>query len=147
MTVSEGAGLSEVGFDVSIDVETLRVSEKRVPITFILRNDRSTAVVSPHAGVLFPSDALFGSRDEHDDTVKELYVLNPNESATEPRIATILNDFRVEPVECFIIRIYFLYIPGEKEPLATCNEEGTNFFCEHTICIEDDDGKKRQMKV
>ena len=146
MTVSESAGLSEDSFDVLIGVDTLRVSEKRVPIAFFLRNDRSTAVVSPLGNILFPSDALFGSRDEA-DTINEQYDLNPNESAIEPRIARILDDLRVEPVECFIIRINFLYIPGSREPLATCNEEGTNFFCEHTICIEDDDGKIRQMKV
>ena len=119
----------------------MRVSEKEVPIVFFSHNNRSTAVVSSLHSATLKSNALFGFRDAPGEPVQELYNLDPYQSAIEPRIPTILDDFKVELIECFIIRINFGYIiPGKRQPLATCNEEGTNFFCEHIICIEDDDG-------
>ena len=146
MTVSEGAGLPEDTFDISIGVDTLRISEKEIPIVFILHDDRSTAAVSPYNNISPQSDALFGSRNELVDPVIEYYDLIPNEQIP-PIMATVIDDFRIEPIECFIIRINFRHFDGQREPLATCNDDGTSFFCEHTVCIEDDDGKILLLKV
>ena len=52
---------------------------------------------------------------------------------------TIRNDVIPEEEECFSIQIN----PAEFG-LFTCNRDGTNstnYYCDHTICIEDDDGK------
>ena len=139
MTVSEGAGLPEDIFDISIGVDTLRVSENDILIAFILQDDRSTAAVSTYSTISPQSDALFGSRNEPDYPIEEYYELS-NEPQIPPRIVTIVDDLRIELIECFIIRINFVHF-GQREPLAICNEVGTSFFCEHTVCIEDDDGK------
>ena len=54
----------------------------------------------------------------------------------------IRNDFEPEDEECFSIRIIPVHILGRFE-LFSCNEDdsdASNYFCETTICIEDDDG-------
>ena len=139
-TVSEGTGFPENVFNISIGVDTLRVSEQEIQTAFILHNNRSTAVVSPFGSTTLQSDAAFGSRDSSGDGLAEYFNLTPDQTRIPPLIASILDDKAVESTECFIIRINFVSIPGEKEPRATCNEEGPSFFCEHIICIEDNDG-------
>ena len=57
--------------------------------------------------------------------------------------ALIRNDIIPEEIECYTIRIFPVDVPGRCE-LFTCNEDNAgadSYFCEHTICIEDDDGK------
>ena len=47
------------------------------------------------------------------------------------------------------IRIFPVDIPGRRE-LFTCNEDvvgADNYFCEHTICIEDADGRFLPMSI
>ena len=60
MTISERTGDVGESFCISIGVDTLRVSEKEVPIVFFSRNNRSTAVVSSLHSATLESDALFG---------------------------------------------------------------------------------------
>ena len=66
-TVSEAAGLPSQLFTLNIGVSSLRTSEIEHPITFRVRQDRSTANVQPF-GSIGLSDAFFGSirdRDVH----------------------------------------------------------------------------------
>ena len=63
----------------------------------------------------------------------------------QPMGTFIRNDFNPEGIECYTLRIFPVGVPGRRE-LFTCNEfeDGVgadNCFCEHTICIEDDDGE------
>ena len=58
-------------------------------------------------------------------------------------LVAIRNDFIPEEKECFTIRIIQVDVPGRKE-LFTCKEDNAgadSYFCDHTICIEDDDGR------
>ena len=54
---------------------------------------------------------------------------------------TIRNDFFIEEEECFTIGIFNQEVPGGLQFTCSDGIDATNFFCEHTICIEDDDGK------
>ena len=77
-------------------------------------------------------------------TLRTLYRdLLLGERTVSPLLTVIRNDFIPEEKKCFTIGIFPVDIPGRRE-LFTCNEDsaGTDsYYFEHTICIEDDDGK------
>ena len=141
--VSEGAVTpgGEI-FQLSIMVTTLRTSERGYRVILHHQEHRSTAVVDSLFQANVDADVLFGVSSSPGDPLVWTTDLLPGQSAFQPITSAIINDFRMEPKECFIIRIYFSEFPGSREPQVTCNDDdgATNFFCEHTICIEDDDG-------
>ena len=144
-TVSESAvAPGDSQYRLDLELASLRVSERGYTI-IIRHNERhSTAVVeSLVLGENTFSDALFGVRGHSHDQLEDQVLLEPGQTTLQRVSASIIQDFRIELEECFTLQLYFSETPDAREPLVTCNagNSSTNFFCEHTICIEDDDGK------
>ena len=131
-------------FQIEIQVATLRTAEREHPMVFRLQMSVSTAIVEPRGdqgNILL--DAAFATRDEPNGPIQEEFDLERLMATIPLLIADIRNDLRAEEEECFTIRIFPVDVPGRRE-LFECyeDEDGqTNFFCETTICIEDDDGR------
>ena len=142
VTVSESmAPPGEDLLNIDIGVSTLRTSERKHPMVFRLQELTSSAIVEPFGRLEDPLlDALFGTRDDSGDPIQEEFDLQVSVNTLPPLRAEIRNDLRFEDEECFTVRIHAVDVPGRLE-FFECNEEGSNFFCEHTICIQDDDGK------
>ena len=71
------------------------------------------------------------------------HILRPGNSMIPSLMTVVQNDSRPEELECYTINIITTDIEGVRE-LFTCNENesnSTDFFCDHTICINDDDGQ------
>ena len=143
-TVSEGEIPTVDIFFILLDVSNIRTAERVHTMTFRYQEASSTAIVEPVIDQINPNfDALFGSRGLPTDPIEETIDLEPGEDTLPPRRVQIRNDFVPEPNECFSIRIFTVDVIGRRE-LFTCNEDNTgatSFFCEHTVCIIDDDGK------
>ena len=114
-------------------------------MVFHLQVSTSTAIVEPTndiQNILF--DALFGIMiDGFDDHIDEEFDLERLEDTILLLSAIIRNDLRPEDEECFTIRISPIHVPGRRDQFS-CNEDSSgasNYFCETTICIEDDDGR------
>ena len=142
-TVSESNALEgEDLFTIHIDVATLTTAEREHPMIFRLQS-RGTAIVEPGNDIqnkLF--DAVFGNRLYH-GPIQEEFNLEHLVTTIPPLQAQIRDDLRPEEEECFTIRIFPVDVPGRRE-LFVCNEDGsnaTNYFCETTICILDDNGR------
>ena len=142
-TVSEGQEPGLV-FQLMLSVSTLRTAERLHLMIFRYQPSSSSAIVEPLIEQLdLNYDALFGSRRGPTDPIQEGRDLEQGASDIQPLLTLIRDDVIVEPDECYVIRIFPMDIEGHRE-LFTCNEDNsgaTSFFCEHTICIEDDDGK------
>ena len=142
-TVSEGQVPGVDEFPLQIDVATLRVSERENRMLYRVLSSGTADIVSFEFIGNFDYDARFGGFQS--DPIEQTGVLLPGSSFINPLITAIRNDFRPEYEECYSIQISPLDIPGLKE-LPMCNFADTSstppmiFFCEHTICIEDDDG-------
>ena len=151
-TVSEGDIPGVDVFQLQINVASLRTSESEHRMEFRLQESRATATVE----TLIPSsagfDATFGLRDWPDGPIYDTRYLAPGLLTVPPLQIVIRNDVIPEDRECFTISIFPVDVPGRRE-LFTCNEDfmvadcnevgiGTvDYLCEHTICIEDDDGE------
>ena len=138
---------TEPGFDVwllPIEVATVRTAEREHPMIFRVQEASSSAIVEPIGDVVNQLyDAIFGSRDNIGDPIEVFFNLEALEDTIPPRTAFIRNDRRPEDEECFTIRIFPVDAPGRRE-LFACNEDdygADNYFCQHTICIEDDNGR------
>ena len=130
-------------FTLFITVSTQRTSERSHTIVFRYLEGSSTATVVPLAeegAVDF--DARFGSRNESDDPITVRHILQVGESTIVPLQTSIQNDLNPEKLECYTISIFKTDEIGVRD-LFECNEDDSNpteFFCDHTICIENDDG-------
>ena len=140
-TVSEGIPLIGENSRIIADVASIRTSEREYILTIQHLEHRSLALVSSFSQPVVDSDALFGFPQDPSDPLQHTFLLTPGRSELRPS-ATIIYDLAVELEECFTLEIRFFTFPGTREPLVTCNDSisASNFFCEHTICIEDDDG-------
>ena len=143
-TVKENAQPGEDIFLLPIPLDTLRTAEREHPMIFRLQEASSSAIVEPIGDVVNPLyDVIFGTRNNIGDPIEEFFILDALE-ATIPSLTTFIrNDLRPEDEECFTIRVFPVDVPGRRE-LFTCNEDDSgedNYFCQHTICIEDDDGR------
>ena len=135
------------GFDVfqlPIEVVTVRTAEREHPMIFRVQEASSLAIVEPIGSVINQLyDAAFGARIDINDPIEEFFVLEALQD-TIPSLPTfIINDLRLEDEECFTIRIFPVDVPGHHEPFG-CNEDDSgesSYFCQHTICIMDDDGR------
>ena len=131
-TVSEGDAPPGSDFNVlTIDVATERTSERFHTIVFRHMESASTAIVQSNVIQHDPLfDALFGNEDN--DPIEERYPLQPGSDV-----------IRFEDDECYTIGIFTTDVTGARE-LFDCNDDADmadNFFCLHTICITDDDGR------
>ena len=144
-TVSESSAPEGDFFPTDVDVATLRTAERVHPMVFRLQMSTSSATVEPVGGLINPLlDAVFGTRDELDGPVEERFDLERLVDTIPPLSVGIRNDMIDEGEECFTIRIFPVDVPGRRE-LFSCNGDNlgaTNYFCETTICIEDDDSGK-----
>ena len=144
LTVSES--MAPPGYDIfSIDipVATLRRAERAHQMTFRLQQLESTAIVEPGDDLTNPLfDAIFGTRARPDDYIDLVYDLRPLEYNIPSLLLEIRNDFTPENEECLKIRVLPIDIEGQREQFS-CNEDDSfaTYFCQITVCIEDDDGK------
>ena len=142
-TISEG----ESGFyftDLDIPVATERTSERLYTIVFRHLESASTAIVQSNVIQRDPLfDALFGNEDN--DPLEERFVLPTGSDVIPSLVTSVRNDFRPEDDECYTIAIFTTDVSGAHE-LFDCNDDNDmadNFFCLHTICIINDDGRFR----
>ena len=140
-TISEG----ESGFDFTdliIPVATERISERHYVILFRHSESAGTAIVQSYHIQRDPLfDALFGNEDN--DPLEERFVLTPGSDVIPSLVTTVRNDFRPEDDECYTIGIFTTDEFGGME-LFDCNDDvdmADKFFCLHTICITNDDGR------
>ena len=142
-TVSEGDGPPTADLSENfINVATLRVSEAEHTMLFQILPIGTANVASFLSSFDLNFDALFGTTTEG-DPIEEREILLPGRSIIASRRIDIRKDFEIEDEECFSLRISPIAVPGQKD-VFMCNDDETNstdFFCVHTICIEDDDGK------
>ena len=131
-------------FPVFIEPATLRVSEREHRMLYRLLASGAATVVSFASFFATDFDVRFGGIEGN--PIEEMDFLDPGEDTVRPRRTLIINDFIPEDEECFTIQISPIHIPGLRE-LFMCDfvdmstTPPTNYFCEHTICIKDDDGK------
>ena len=142
-TVSEGDAPPGSDFNrLTIGVATERTSERIHTIVFRHLESASTAIVQSNVIQHDPAfDALFGNEDN--DPLEERFPLQPGESDIPSRVTEVLNDFRPEGDECYTIGI-FTTDAGSARELFDCNDDddmADYFFCLHTICITNDDGR------
>ena len=125
---------------IGIDVATQRAAEREHPMIFRLWSS-SRAIVESGDDLTIPLlDAAFGIRTN--GHIQQEFRLQPLQDTIPPLLVKIIDDFRAESEECFAIRIFQVNVPGRRE-LFFCNEddsEATSFFCETTICIQDEGG-------
>ena len=144
-TVSESmVQLGDVFLPLPIYVATMRTAEREYPMYFRVQEASSSAIVEPIGAVVNQLyDATFGTRDNIDYPIEVFFVLEALKDTIFPLTTFIRNDLRPEYEECFTIQIIPGDIPGN-HVLFHCNEDDSgadNYLCEHTICIEDDDGR------
>ena len=142
-TVSEGAVPGVDLFQLQINVSSMRPAERVHPMLFRLLESRTNATVETLTSASNVFDATFGRREDPRDPIEEHRDLPLGETTVSPLQTAIRNDLIPEEKECFTIIIFPVDVPGRKE-LFTCNEDkagADSYFCVHTICIEDDDGR------
>lgn len=152
-TVSESdSGSGSDLFQLEIVVECLRKSEREYQVLFNLQLEGCTFPL-PESNIAtveaitlqFSSvyDALFGSRDNPGDPIQDERILRVGGFFLSPLTTLIRNDFLPEETECFSILITSPDVPGFRTNFECNTDESgaTDFYCLHTICIEDDDGR------
>ena len=145
-TISEGEEDHAIElFQLQVNLTTLRTSERVHPMTIRVQWSSSTAIVEPLLVQTDPDfDAVFGSRDLPGRPIREAVVWAPGASTIPPLLVAIRNDFIPEEEECFTIRIFPDDHPHGYRDFFMCNGDSAgadSYFCQHTICITDDDGE------
>ena len=138
----------------SIDVHSMIISEVEYEIGFRHIRREGINIVTVETDNLFDPifdsdfDATFGYRPNPNnpydplETTRTLQVgrLEP----LRPLRTTIFPDVRPEGDECYTINIFLVdTVTGGGRVTYECNENGYNpddFFCDHTVCILDNDG-------
>ena len=134
--MSEGAVQGADAFQLFINVATERQSERYHQIIFTHLG--GTATVVSFTSLTSDYDARFGVQE-----VIYYDFLLPLESTVRPLPIEIRNDFITEAHECFTIGISPSFSEGDRD-IFRCNPDTeSNFFCKHTICIINDDGKSQ----
>ena len=142
-TVSEGLFPGVDEFSLEINVATLRVSERVHRMLYRVLSSGTARVMSFAFFDNLDFDARFGGVQA--DPIEQEDHLLPGRDSIDPLQTAIRNDFVLEDEECYSIRLSPIDTPGLRE-LFICDFVDTSstppmsFFCEHTICIEDDDG-------
>ena len=131
-------------FQLVINVSSVGTAEREHPMLFRLLEASTNATVESLTSLNNIFDARFGLRANPDDPLEETRDLPPGERtipSNQLLLTTIRNDLVPENLECYSIGILPIDVPGRRE-LFTCNEDSVmadNYFCDHTICIIDDD--------
>ena len=119
-----------------IEFATLRTSERRTILRLWVKESTATFwswSTWLHYDVQFNNFAYYSN-----------FLYEPEAELTTPRPlrASVRNDFTIEDEECFTLRVS-LYGSDRRE-VVKCNEDDNidaeSYYCEHTVCIEDDDG-------
>ena len=148
--VSENQVPGVYDFLVYIDLATLRVSEREHRMSYRLLSSGTATVVSFASFSATYFDARFGGLEG--DPIEEMDYLMPGQNMMRPLRTQIVNDLIPEDEECFTIQVSPINISGLRE-LFICDfvdmstSPPTNYYCEHTICIKDDDGKIIHMHI
>ena len=148
--MSEGLVPGVDAFPLQIDVATLRVSEREHRMLYRVLSSGTAIVVSFEFFDNLDFDARFGGVQA--DPIEQRDQLLPGRDIINPLITAIRNDFIPEDEECYSIQISPIDIPGLRE-LFMCDVVDTSstppmsFFCVHTICIANDDGKNNVISV
>ena len=154
-TVSEGiVPDGEDEFRLTYPVAALRISERDHLMTFRLLEGISTATVNTRQelgdlNILRDNDAVFGDVRVGGAPIEVSRSLSLGRTTLPDELPTFIRgDFNVEDDECYTVQIFAVDVPGVRQ-LFTCNSEAnaTNYFCEHEICIIDDDGKVYHILV
>ena len=138
-TVSEAEASTLSFFEIHVNVTSERLSEIDHLMLYRLISI-GTATVLPFETVENAEnvDAFFGSIHMEGDHTEQRDLLIAGETESNSLVTMIRNDIKAEDEECFSIRIISVNI------IFFCYNDDSNpinSFCEHTICIEDDDGK------
>ena len=104
--------------------------------------------IDPTFNPLSDIDARFGDRANPNNRLDPLETSRQLEKGRllprSPLVTTIFSDLRPEEDECYIIGILIIdTLVGGGRINYACNENEDNpadFFCEHTVCILDNDG-------
>ena len=139
----------------SIDVHSRVTSEVEYTIGFRHIQQNGINIATVETGDIFDPifdtdfDARFGDRPnpniegDHLETTRILQV--GHFEPLRPLTTTIFSDVRPEEDECYIINIFIIdTVTGGGRVNYECNDNEDNpddFFCDHTVCILDDDGK------
>ena len=91
-------------------------------------------------------DALFGRR-EVDDSLSEDITFLAGENLDLELTTFIRNDLHPEGLECFTLQIQGTDALGHHDICHEDSAEATDYFCKHTICIEDDDGQFDDLRL
>ena len=140
-TVSESNGdLTSDGYYLTLLIHSTGSERRDYPVLIRVSTSNSTVEAN---NIQFDTsyDALFGSRTNTYDPIEETIIIEAGEMEHE-LITFIRNDFLPEGLECFTLLLSGKDTPGYRD-ISVCNDDSTNstdYFCQHTICIEDDDG-------
>ena len=136
----------------SIDVHSNITSEVDYEIGFRhIKGRNPTGATVETADILDPIfdsnfDARFGDRPNPNNRFDPLETVRTLEKGhlvpSRPLFTTIFPDMCPEPDECYTVHI-FIIDPYLHFSYFNCYDNEDNpedFFCEHTVCILDDDG-------
>ena len=124
---------------ISINISASRIPEKNHALSIRYQMIDSVAIVEPLLNYTdIQYDALFGFR-ESSSLIQENIDVLPGQNPWLKVMVMVYNDLIPEDDECFTIRI-FSETP-HRHFYICLGDIADSFFCEHTICIEDDDSK------
>ena len=140
---------SETSSTFHIDIHSMIVSEVEYAIGFRhIRDDNATVETNDNLDPIFDVDfdAKFGDRPNpynRDDPLEGTNILQKGRlEPVRPLVTTVFPDLRPEGNECYTISIFIIdTVTGGGR--YYCNENADNpddFFCDHTVCILDNDG-------
>ena len=138
-------------FFITVDVRSMVVSEINYNVSFeapASNIGRTANVADSQPTDILAHDALFGTFNAATgDLETQRLLINESTITTTPLTLAIINDFKVEPLECFTISIVS---PDRGHSIYECfddDESSNSFFCLHEICIENDDGLFIQVDI
>ena len=143
LTVSESdAPLGADTFPITLDVRSLRMSEREYGLLFRVLEFGNATVEASNVQFRENYDALFGTRFSAQDPIVDSRLLAVG-NLQVTLITQIRNDVRPEePLKCYEIVILSSDLIPDHITFS-CNDDynnPVNYFCRSTICIIDDDG-------
>ena len=131
---------AQIGFDrfsPNIEVASERTSEIDYEVHFRhVQNFEHATLEGISQQTTAEFDALFGSGNPLEET--RLLTAGRQQLSVN---AFIIDDFKAEGLECFTLTIVVIDTDIQYKNFR-CNEfnNAVDFFCLHTVCIEDNDG-------
>ena len=136
-----GAAPGFDGHDIAVRISSSGSERRDFPVRIRVTSPLSASVEATNVQFDSDFDVLFGTRLKRDDPIT--YNLNIEKGVFSSEItAFVRQDFVPEPQECFTLIISGLDSSGYRD-ISSCNDDSTDstdYFCQHTICIQDDDG-------